>query len=1080
MGRIIPALPAVLLALVWTAVASAAGNLQFGPPAQWVQPTALPDAGPATQAGIKVLLVDHQISLTPGTVKYYVESAMRIQTPQGLTAVGTVTLAWDPDTDVLTVHKVHIIRDGKVIDVLGAGGQTFTTARREANLDYAALDDTLTAILQPADLRVGDTVDVAYTLERTDPVLAGTAEAVPEVSPLVPIRLLHISASWPRSQAIKWQAQGLTGVRQTHDGNLSGIDATMRDVQPIQEPKYAPLRYQVGRRIELTSFGSWEQVGARLAPLYTRAAVLKPQSPLTAEIARIRAATPDPAARAGMALALVEDQVRYVFLGMNDGGLIPADADQTWSRRFGDCKAKTVLLLALLHGLGIEAEPVAVNVQAGGGMDARLPMIQLFDHVLVRAVIGGQTYWLDGTRIGDKGLAHLHVPYYHWGLPLIASGAPLVKLVPPPLTLPSLQTAVSIDASKGVGAPAPFHVETDVRDDGGLGMSQRLANLTPAQLDTGLRAFWRKQYDFVEVKSVSAAYDEQAGLERLSMDGTAQLEWRGGQYEPPDLGLGYDADFERQPGPNADAPYAVPYPVYMSTRLTIRLPAGGKGFSVTGDDVDRTLAGVAYQRHARISGAVFTAEATSRTLMTEFPASEAAGDQKALRDLSKAAVDIDAPTGHTPTAAEIAWGVPATASTAGDYAKAAYFLLQHNEYAAADEDLSAALALDSNYSWALAVRGLSRERQGDTAGAQGDFTAALASDPSDSVALEGRGWLAMVSGDSAGAIAAFSDAIRINPKDVYALRSRAMVYEGQGKSDQALQDLDATIKLTPQELTLYRMRAVVLEQLGRRTDALAQADLAIAVAPKAPVPYLTAGGIYLGCHDQARAAAAFDQAVKITPSAWVYIARAAYRPWSDLSGRRADIESALKIQPKSPRALAMLAEVQMASGQYSEAVASLTSSMDGRGGESGILAERGIAYQKSGQAALAQADFAKARASAKLPGELNNLCWELATADVALPSALDDCNAALAKSPMLTPALDSRGFVLMRLGRYDQAIASYDSALRLDPLETDSLYGRGVCELRTGKEDRGHADIRAATALSYAVADEFAHYGVQP
>jgi tetratricopeptide (TPR) repeat protein len=68
----------------------------------------------------------------------------------------------------------------------------------------------------------------------------------------------------------------------------------------------------------------------------------------------------------------------------------------------------------------------------------------------------------------------------------------------------------------------------------------------------------------------------------------------------------------------------------------------------------------------------------------------------------------------------------------------------------------------------------------------------------------------------------------------------------------------------------------------------------------------------------------------------------------------------------------------------------------------------------------------------------------------------------------------------MRLGRYDQAIAAYDAGLKIDPLEPDSLYGRGICELRTGKKERGSADIKAATALSFWVADEFAHYGVQP
>jgi Flp pilus assembly protein TadD len=139
-----------------------------------------------------------------------------------------------------------------------------------------------------------------------------------------------------------------------------------------------------------------------------------------------------------------------------------------------------------------------------------------------------------------------------------------------------------------------------------------------------------------------------------------------------------------------------------------------------------------------------------------------------------------------------------------------------------------------------------------------------------------------------------------------------------------------------------------------------------------------------------------------------------------------------------------------------------------------------VAYEKSGQQALAQTDFAKATALAKRPAGLNNLCWALATADVALASAHDDCNAAVAKAPTDVAVLDSQGFVLMRLGRYDQAIAAYDAGLKLDPLEADSLYGRGICELRVGKKARGRSDIKAATALSFWVADEFAHYGVQP
>ena len=1070
-----------VIALAWSAAACGASSLHFGPPQQWVKPMPLPAAGAATQAAIKILLVDHQIELTPRSVKYYVESAVRIQTPQGLSTMGTITLTWDPDTDVVAVHKIHIVRGDKVIDVLGAG-QTFTVARRETNLDYAALDDALTAILQPADLQVGDTLDIAYTLERTDPILAGALSTEAEVSPEVPISELHISALWSSADRVKWQAsEGLAGIRQVHHGSMAGVALTMNDVQPILEPKYAPLRYMIDRRIDFTGFGSWSDVSKRLAPLYERAARLLPQSPLLAEIARIRAATPDPKARAGLALALVEDQVRYVFLAMNDGGLVPADADQTWSRRYGDCKGKTVLLLALLHGLGIEARPVAVNVQGGDGLDARLPMIALFNHVLVEATIEGQDYWLDGTRLGDRSLDHLHVPYYHWGLPLVPNGAALVKMVPAPLTTPMSASMISIDASSGVTRPVPFHVEADLHDYGAVVMRQRLANLTPGQLDAGLRAFWARQYDFVTVRSVAAIYDEKNEVERLTMDGTAKLDWSGSEYAPMGLGVGYDADFERQPGPHRDAPFAVAYPTYDSNTFTVKLPLDGKGFSILGADVERTLGGVEYRRQAKIADGVFTAVETTRSVEPEFPAAQAAADQQALRDLSKNYLNLVAPVGHTPTAAEIAAGLPRSNSDAADYVRSGWILWQRREVDAAIADLDAALARDAHDPWALGDRGLISFYMGDSTRAQTDFDAALAADPHNWVALNGQGLLDARKGDDAAMISAFSAAINSNPKDTFALSYRGAAYWRVGRKDLALADFGAASRQQPANVHLYWWRALLLKQEGKKTEGIHLARAVSEANPKSPTAYLTAGAIYALFEEPARASAAFDQAVAVAPVAQTYLMRAGYRPWADLAGKRADIESALKLDPNSDRGLVMLAEVQMAAGQYTQAVTSLTSAIGTNRVGPDVLTLRGIAREKAGQTTLAQADFTQSLAHAKNDAiELNDLCWDLATAGVSLDSALADCNAAVGKRPGQASFQDSLGFVLMRLHRYPAAIAAYDAAVRLNPLAADSWYGRGICELRSGKKREGEADLKAALALSYLVADRFAHFGVKP
>ena len=128
----------------------------------------IPGKRPA--AAVKILLSDQQLNFTAEGDDSYIESVVKIQTPQGLGAMGTLTLAWNPATDTMIVHKVHIVRGDQVINVL-EGNEPFTILRRENNLEYASLDGILTAVIQPPGLQVGDIVDMAVTLRRADPFL---------------------------------------------------------------------------------------------------------------------------------------------------------------------------------------------------------------------------------------------------------------------------------------------------------------------------------------------------------------------------------------------------------------------------------------------------------------------------------------------------------------------------------------------------------------------------------------------------------------------------------------------------------------------------------------------------------------------------------------------------------------------------------------------------------------------------------------------------------------------------------------------------------------------------------------------
>ena len=97
-------------------------------------------------------------------------------------------------------------------------------------------------------------------------------------------------------------------------------------------------------------------------PNEKKAATIAPDSDLRAEIDAIAKASTDPKVRAFAALRLVEEKTRYFFIGIGDGGYVPAAADETWRRKFGDCKGKTALLLAVLKELNVPAEPALVSL----------------------------------------------------------------------------------------------------------------------------------------------------------------------------------------------------------------------------------------------------------------------------------------------------------------------------------------------------------------------------------------------------------------------------------------------------------------------------------------------------------------------------------------------------------------------------------------------------------------------------------------------------------------------------------------------------------------------------------------------
>jgi hypothetical protein len=266
--------------------AQAADSLKFGPPPAWVRAQPIPQSK-ASDAPVAFLLNDQQIALDPGKITTYTELAFRIQNAQGL-AAGNLSFAWQPDTDTVTVNKLHIIRGDKVIDVLG-GGQKFTVLRREANLEAAVLDGTLTANIQPEGLREGDIIDLATTTKRADPVLKAHVEASFGAWNGMPLQTGHVLLSWPESTKINLRVtEGLVPpTRSVRDGRVIA-EISETGIEPLVAPNGAPARFTIGRLGEATDFSSWSQVADLMRPLFSSASVIPASGSLRDEAEEIR------------------------------------------------------------------------------------------------------------------------------------------------------------------------------------------------------------------------------------------------------------------------------------------------------------------------------------------------------------------------------------------------------------------------------------------------------------------------------------------------------------------------------------------------------------------------------------------------------------------------------------------------------------------------------------------------------------------------------------------------------------------------------------------------------------------------
>jgi transglutaminase-like putative cysteine protease/Flp pilus assembly protein TadD len=108
--------------------------------------------------------------------------------------------------------------------------------------------------------------------------------------------------------------------------------------------------------------------------------------------------------KAAAILGYLDREVRYTGVEFGEAAVVPHSPRETLARKYGDCKDKATLLVAMLRVANIPAYVALLN--AGGREDVApdLPGMGMFDHAIVY-VPGSPDLWIDATdeyaRLGE-------------------------------------------------------------------------------------------------------------------------------------------------------------------------------------------------------------------------------------------------------------------------------------------------------------------------------------------------------------------------------------------------------------------------------------------------------------------------------------------------------------------------------------------------------------------------------------------------------------------------------------------------------------------------------------------------------
>lgn len=435
-----------LLILPFFLLAAEHPSFSIGQPSPWVIPVPY-ELAPATvkpsQVNLQYLLMDTQKHWDEKTS--FRRLAIKPLTQAGVEELSHLKLLFNPAFSRICVHSIRVYRNGVWQDRLSTARQHIL--QREDNLEMQIYSGLLTLVYFINDIRVGDVVEYQYSYIGGNPLLTTYLDDVIYLEHSSSIEKIsyRLLVSPSLNLEVKTTLTTLVpSIQELSPGLMEwSITTTETEARP-REPNQ-PAATNPCARIQINEYRSWKLVIDQLRPL-----VLLPDSFVddpSEEILHLLSEwiSFEPYERIRIATRFVQNEIHYLSLSDGIAALKPEDPTVCFTRRFGDCKDKSLLLHGLLKLMGIPSTPILVNSSKGAALPSFLPSPHLFNHMILRIELDGEPIFVDPTITLQGGpITANYCPRYFYGLPLSEESSNLIKL-PEPILLHPIEIETEIE-----------------------------------------------------------------------------------------------------------------------------------------------------------------------------------------------------------------------------------------------------------------------------------------------------------------------------------------------------------------------------------------------------------------------------------------------------------------------------------------------------------------------------------------------------------------------------------------------------------------------------------------------------------